>query len=485
MSKSSQEKLKDLEIQIGRIPLPRVVGAYNKFHTHPDAGAKKSDCVKWLAEAVFNGLIPFDEILNAPSMSPATAPLTQQDNEARVQAYSAEQAARQALQHVADLAQRLSHISDHLINVESSHANLSKDVKAVAKRVGEFKIDDRALQKAVGESIAAEFAPFKQAVKDAGAEAVIADMSAVHSTGVIDCIAGFGKDLRTPKGDRLMFTQWNHPDAPEIDPDFIWTDDILRHLALSDRTGENVWFGGEKGTGKSETARQFAARTGRAFKRINFHKHTCAEEYLGATGLQNGATVFEPKDFLTAFTTPSTVILLDEITNADAGELAPLNGLLEPNAAVSYGGRVWRRAAGVLVFAADNTFGNGDETGRHTGARTQHVALIDRFSRVIPFTFLPAMQEIDAIINRSGCSIAIAEHVHAAIAVARERVKQAEIVDAPSIRSAIAFCRALNDLTPRQAWETTIVARQPSESAPALWGIYELCINESFVANNI
>jgi MoxR-like ATPase len=179
------------------------------------------------------------------------------------------------------------------------------------------------------------------------------------------------------------------------------------------------------------------------------------------------------------------VILLDEITNADAGELAPLNGLLEPNAAVSYGGRVWRRAAGVLVFAADNTFGNGDETGRHTGTRAQNVALIDRFSRVIPFTFLPATQEIDAIINRSGCSIAIAEHVHAAIDVAREKVKQAEIVDAPSIRSAIAFCRALQDLHPRDAWETTIVARQPSESAATLRGIYELCISESFVANNI
>ena len=193
----------------------------------------------------------------------------------------------------------------------------------------------------------------------------------------------------------------------------------------------------------------------------------------------------DPKDFLTAFTTPSTVILLDEITNADAGELAPLNGLLEPNAAVSYGGRVWRRAAGVLVFAADNTFGNGDETGRYTGTRMQNISLIDRFSRIIPFTFLPAAQEIDAIINRSGCSLALAEHVHNAIDVARKKVKEAEIVDAPSIRSAIAFCRAVQDLHPRDAWETTIVARQPSESAAVLRGLYELCISESLIKHNI
>jgi MoxR-like ATPase len=176
------------------------------------------------------------------------------------------------------------------------------------------------------------------------------------------------------------------------------------------------------------------------------------------------------------------VILLDEISNADAGELAPLNGLLEPNAAVSFGGRVWRRAPGVLIFAADNTFGNGDETGRHTGTRTQNVALIDRFSRIIPFTFLPAKQEIQAIMSRAGCSNDLAQHVHAAIDLARSKVAKAEIVDAPSIRSAIAFCRAVQVLTPKDAWETTVVARQPSESAATLRGIYEVCIDEKHIA---
>lgn len=473
-------------IEVGRIPLPRVLGAYNKYNPSPDIGAKKADCVKWLAEEVYAGRLSMSDILQAPSgQLPSTAPANAVDHDARAVSSQAHTNAKNALNAVGDLAQRVSQLADHLINVESASVKLAKQVGTVAQKVGDFKLDDRALQKAVGEAIAAEFAPFKQAVRDVGAEAVIADLSAVHQVGEGDAIGLFGRDIRNIKGKPVVFSQWNHPDAPEIDPDFIWTDDILRHLSLSDRTGENVWFGGEKGTGKSETARQFAARTGRAFKRINFHKHTCAEEYLGATGLANGATVFEPKDFLTAFTTPSTVILLDEITNADAGELAPLNGLLEPNAAVSYGGRVWRRAAGVLVFAADNTFGNGDETGRHVGTRAQNTALIDRFSRIIPFTFLPAAQEIDAIINRSGCTIAIAEHVHAAIDLAREKVKQAEIVDAPSIRSAIAFCRALQDLSPRDAWETTIVARQPSESAAALRGIYELCISESFIANNL
>jgi MoxR-like ATPase len=362
---------------------------------------------------------------------------------------------------------------------------VSKQLTSLTKRIGELKIDDRALAKAVSDAIAVEFEPFKQAVKDAKAESFVADLTSIRAVDVLACREVFGIDVGDVKHNDLPFTVWNSPDSPEIDPDFIWTADILRHLSLSDATGENVWFGGEKGTGKSETARQFAARTGRSFKRINFHKHTSAEEYLGATGLQGGDTVFEPKDFLTAFTTPSTVILLDEITNADAGELAPLNGLLEPNACVSYGGKVWRRAAGVLIFAADNTFGSGDETGRYTGTRNQNSALIDRFSRIIPFTFLPKQQEIEAIANRAGCTTDLAKHVYAAIYVARGKVEKAEIVDAPSIRSAIAFCRACKVLPPEQAWETTVVARQPSESAAVLRGIFEVCINKDVIANNI
>jgi hypothetical protein len=224
--------------------------------------------------------------------------------------------------------------------------------------------------------VADAFAPFKQAVEAAGAQAVVADLSSVHVVETKTCAEVFGVNVRDRKGDPLTVDIWNDPSAPAIDPNFIWTEAVLDHLILSQITGENVWFGGPKGTGKSETARQFAAYTGRAFKRINFHKYTSAEDYIGAVGLENGQTVFKRGDFLSAFTHPSTVILLDEVTNADPGELAPLNGFLEPNSAVSFGGAVQRRAPGVLVFAADNTLGNGDDSGRYAGTRAMNSALV-------------------------------------------------------------------------------------------------------------
>jgi MoxR-like ATPase len=244
-----------------------------------------------------------------------------------------------------------------------------------------------------------------------------------------------------------------------------------------------VWFGGPKGTGKSETARQFAAVTGRAFKRINFHKYTSAEDYIGAVGLENGQTVFKRGDFLSAFTHPSTVILLDEVTNADPGELAPLNGFLEPNSAVSFGGSVQTRAPGVLVFAADNTLGNGDDTGRYAGTRQMNSALVDRFARVIPFDYLPMDSEVEAVVRHTGCDPKLAEHILHAVRVARSQVHSGEVIDAPSIRSVIAFIRALRVLSVYDAWATTIAARQPAESLPGLSAIYESCISETVINN--
>jgi MoxR-like ATPase len=262
----------------------------------------------------------------------------------------------------------------------------------------------------------------------------------------------------------------------------VWQEGILRHLLLSQKRGENAWFGGPKGTGKSAVAKEFAARTGRAFTRINFHKYTTADDYAGAIGLENGATVFKKGAFLQAFTTPSTIVLLDEISMADAGELAPLNGFLEENSAVNYGGFVHRRAQGVLVFAADNTMTNGDSSGRYAKTQNMNSSLADRFARVIPFTYLDKDQEIEALTRHTGCHKMLAEHVINAINAARAKVSTGDVIDAPSIRSALAFIRALDVLSVDEAWESTITSRQPEESRTALDAIKAAYINASVLA---
>ena len=346
-------------------------------------------------------------------------------------------------------------------------------------------VDAFEVGKAVAHEVANAFAPFKQAVIDAHAQAVVAQAVSAIVVESKPIREVFGIDVLDAKGNPLMVDLWNAQDAPAIDPNFVWTESILRHLILAQRTGENLWFGGHKGTGKSETARQFAAYTGRSFTRINFHKFTTTEDYVGAIGLDNGETVFKPGDFLRAFTSPSTVVLLDEVTNADAGELATLNGFLEPNSAVTYGGAVRRRASGVLVFAADNTLGSGDESGRYAGTRTMNSSLVDRFARVIHFDYLPLAQEVDAVMRHTGCAKQLAEHILASIRMARAKVETGDVVDAPSIRSVIAFIRALDVLTIDDAWATTVAARQPSESAAALEAIRKATLNPSLIQSLI
>jgi MoxR-like ATPase len=289
------------------------------------------------------------------------------------------------------------------------------------------------------------------------------------------CLQAFGIDLRDAQGGPVMVDLWDDPEAEAVDPAYIWTESLLRRLILG--TECNVWLGGPKGTGKSEALRQFAARTGRRFTRINFRKYSTQEDYIGATGLDGGQTSFQPGPFLRAYTHPGCVILLDEVSNTDPGELAPLNGLLEPRAAVTIGGSVWRRAPGVFIAAADNTLGTGDQSGRYAGTRGMNSALMDRFGLVSRMDYLPRSLEVDALVRHTGCTQALAEHVMDAIQVCRAKVDTGEVIDAPSIRSAVAFIRALRLMPVEEAWADCVVARQPVESHPALAAVYTATID--------
>ena len=334
-------------------------------------------------------------------------------------------------------------------------------------------------------NVSAAFGAFKSQVVAARAETVVADLAvAAAACQTLDAESAFGLRVSDAKGNAMNLTHWHRPDAPAIDDCFVWTEEILRHLLLASSatsTLANIWLGGEKGAGKSETARQFAARTGRAFTRINFQRFTTVEDFLGATSLQSGSTAFEAGPFLKAYSTPGSVILLDEITNADPGVLNALNGFLEPGAAVTFGGKVWSKAPGVMILAADNTLGNGDQTGRYAGTRAQGAPLLNRFGQVVHLTFLPRPVEQEAVVKRTGCTDALAGYVLDAIGVARSKVQDGEIIDAPSIRNVMAFIEALRVLPVRAAWDSTIAAAQPAESAVALQSVFESCISETTI----
>jgi len=480
-----------IKIEILKLPIGVVLGAHAQYGHGTYTGTpaeQKSKAADYLVGCIRANNLTLDDIRRATPIAPVvtSAPsvdvsaITAVANRAEASALDA----HTAIHKVTDILRDVSTRFDQEAHYRRTGLDEVKDsLSKLDRKVGQVSVDDRKVAEAVAKVVADAFKPFEQAVIAAGAQAVVADLASARVVETKTCAEAFGVDVVDAKGNPLTVDIWNDPSAPAVDPHFIWTADILQHLILSQDSGESVWFGGPKGTGKSETARQFAAVTGRAFTRINFHKYTSAEDYIGAVGLENGQTVFKRGDFLAAFTHPSTVILLDEVTNADPGELAPLNGFLEPNSAVSFGGAVQTRAPGVLVFAADNTLGNGDDSGRYAGTRQMNSALVDRFARVIQFDYLPVASEVEALVRHTGCHPKLALHILEAVYVARKQVLTGEVIDAPSIRSVIAFIRALRVLPIDKAWATTIAARQPAESLPGLSAIYASCISETTINN--
>jgi MoxR-like ATPase len=336
-----------------------------------------------------------------------------------------------------------------------------------------------AVERAIAKQVAEAFGPIKAAAEANQAQAAVVAASAAP-VGQDTAWAVFGVDVRDTRGNPIMVDLWGHPDAPAIDETFIWTEANLAPLITAQAIRANVWMGGEKGTGKTETARQFAARTGRAFTRINFHKFTTVEEFIGAQGLTSGSTGFVPGPFLRSFcSTPGSITLCDEITNCDPGELAYLNGLLEPNGRVNIGGAVWTAAPGALCFVADNTGGNGDTSGRYVGTRVMNPALLDRFALKVPFTFLPLEREIEAVVKHTGCNPALATLAMRVVTTARAKVQTGEVIDAPSIRQVMAWVRAMPTLGVRRAWDLTVAASQPAESTLAIEAIFTAEVNEA------
>lgn len=478
---------------LATVPMPTLLAAYRTLTGNMATAVSRSQVIQALAHAVAAGALDVDSLRQTGVQAVRPQP-GQADPRVEAALRADIASARADTEATAQrLSGRLDALSQDIGAVASVAGTTQGQITALSRAVTALGSELRAMDRAdaaqvtaqVTAGIAAAMRPVLDAVRERPEIAAQVAQVAAGPTSSGTAAEIFGVDARNARGDQLSFDVYTHPDAPCIDSHHLWTERMVRYLALAQATGRNVWLGGPAGTGKTQTVSQFAARTGRLFRRYVFDRLATREDYLGAVGLQQGSTVFQQGPVLDAYTTPGAVCLLDEVGMGNASALSSLNGWLEPGARMAYADRVWHRAKGSMFFAADNSLTQGDPSGRYAGVGTMNVAFSDRFSFVVPMAYLDPDQEADAITRHTGCSVALARHVVDALAVCRSKVDAGEVIDAPSIRQAIAFVEALAFLPAAEAWQLTVLSRQPAESSVALAAVFASSINTALIAREL
>jgi MoxR-like ATPase len=492
------------QARIAALPIRTVFDAFAALHGGATPSATKAEAARQLARAVESGRVSIrwveaggaGGLMPAPAPAPSAAPPSLAGPSlAAVQAV-AERAERASVQTATDLVslaqsasalgQSVQGIGQAVNTLSGSLGSLTGDVQALrseVKAARSTRLDPSEFRSEVAAAVAATLSPLLPNLAPEVAAEVVRQTAAPVSR--VPALQAFGIDARDARGNPLEFDFWGHPEAPPVDPAFIWTEAILRRLFLAQQTGRNAWLGGPAGTGKSQTIEQWAARTGRMMRRFVFNRLSTCEDYLGAPGLTNGSTVFKPGPVLDVYTTPGAVCLLDEVGVANPGALSALNGFLEPGARMAYADRVWLRASSNLFFAADNSLTQGDQTGRFAGVQQMNTAFADRFAFVVPFSYLDPGVEAQALMQHTGCTRPLADHVVSILSMCRAKVDAGDIIDPPSIRQAIAFIQACSVLPVDEAWQVTIAARQPAESQVGLGAVYASAVSVSLIQQEV
>lgn len=252
-------------------------------------------------------------------------------------------------------------------------------------------------------------------------------------------------------------------DVPALDKFHQWDVEALACLAIASRFADDghvlrnmsrLLMFGPAGTGKTSTAVQFAAATGRPFFRIAFDRSMEAPDLIGSRVLVNGTSTFHDGALVSAMQIPGAVILLDEPSFLRPGVAAVLQTIMD-NGCVYLkedGNRRVDLAPGTILVAADNTNLTGDPTGRYADTMAQNVALQDRFAYIVALDYLSESREAEVISNRTGIALGAAQCMVTFASATRKSATTEELTTGCSLRRLI-------------AWATGCVAGVPSAVA--------------------
>ena len=219
-----------IAMELARLPALVLICSYKHFNQIAPAcvNPTKQDAIDWLAAQIEAGRLSMSDV----------KPYPESKDMARVDAAGA--TAAKAHDAAVDALTKVDRLTGEVTESQARVARLEKKIGDLSS------VDGDSIKVAVAAAVAAEFVPFKQAVVAAGAQATVGAMSDVRCVDFRSALEVFGVDVCDTKGKPMTVSIWNDPSCPAVDPDFIWSAEILKHLLLSDRTGENVWFGDNK-----------------------------------------------------------------------------------------------------------------------------------------------------------------------------------------------------------------------------------------------
>jgi cobaltochelatase CobS len=270
---------------------------------------------------------------------------------------------------------------------------------------------------------------------------------------------------------RAVLDVYDAPDAPAVDPAYIWPEATALIVAMLAR-GRHVFLNGPKGTGKTEFAAQLAARFGRPFARISADDQTEAAVLTGMTAPDaSGGTVWKDGQLTKAIRRPGTVILLDEPSVARPGALMVMQAILDGSRAlyIAETGERVPLAPGVVILAADNTNGTGDTSGQYEGTRRLNAAFLDRFALFPVFDYLDPDQEARILTARTGCKARTAAALCKWAALTRRAADAGDLSHGVGLRRLMALAEAITDgAEPARAFALSVLQAAPHDDVEPL-----------------
>lgn len=272
----------------------------------------------------------------------------------------------------------------------------------------------------------------------------------------------------------------SHGAAPSIDPYYVVDAFNMAAAATALDTGQNVWLVGPGGSGKTTLPQQFCAYTGRPFVKINFTRNSHIDDMVGGQGVTNGTSGWQDGVLIQAMKRPGTVILLDEISLAPAGVQGLFQGTADEHRTYTLPtGEKVTAANGVVFCVADNTNGQGDDTGLYQGTNQCNAALVDRFALMLRIEYMSIQTEAAALHNHTKAPLAACTHMAEFAARARKLPSMENAVF--SLRGMAAFVRMVaKGFSVKQASQATILNKMVAQDRAALETLFTLTWEKDF-----